>query len=363
MSFKKEKLIFEKSISRDWCLMNAELHQESFTKSFKDQFEWSFTEVIYEGKNNIVSVYNPISEYFDGMRDFVISKIKRNNKWMEEQAHIITADVNMLDRYFMSILKNKLFSLDNYELCTVFNTYIEWNYRIWPRFLIIVMFPIQMENYSKFSNYSDAIHTAIKARKLIEKAGPILEDLGTDISKIISKRMKINPEYARYLSYKEILDYFSKGILPNENVLSSRKSYYVVTNQGISLDSVKNYVNKNNYILSNPEIADDKEINGKAAFPGKVRGKVRLILNKTMFKSFKKGEILVASMTTTDYLQIMKMSKAFITDEGGVTCHAAIVAREMKKPCIIGTKIATKLLKNGDLVEVDADNGIVTKLN
>ncbi len=220
-----------------------------------------------------------------------------------------------------------------------------------------------MENYSKFSNYSDAIHTAIKARKLIEKAGPILEDLGTDISKIISKRMKINPEYARYLSYKEILDYFSKGILPNENVLSSRKSYYVVTNQGISLDSVKNYVNKNNYILSNPEIADDKEINGKAAFPGKVRGKVRLILNKTMFKSFKKGEILVASMTTTDYLQIMKMSKAFITDEGGVTCHAAIVAREMKKPCIIGTKIATKLLKNGDLVEVDADNGIVTKLN
>jgi len=48
-----------------------------------------------------------------------------------------------------------------------------------------------------------------------------------------------------------------------------------------------------------------------------------------------------------------------VTDEGGITCHAAIISRELKKPCIIGTKIATKVLKDGDLVEVDADKGIV----
>ena len=55
----------------------------------------------------------------------------------------------------------------------------------------------------------------------------------------------------------------------------------------------------------------------------------------------------------------MEKAAAFVTDEGGITCHAAIVAREMKKPCIIGTKIATKVLKDGDLVEVDAEKGIV----
>ena len=55
----------------------------------------------------------------------------------------------------------------------------------------------------------------------------------------------------------------------------------------------------------------------------------------------------------------MKKAGAFVTNEGGITCHAAIVAREMKKPCIIGTKIATKVLKDGDLVEVDAENGVV----
>jgi pyruvate,water dikinase len=51
-----------------------------------------------------------------------------------------------------------------------------------------------------------------------------------------------------------------------------------------------------------------------------------------------------------------------VTDEGGVTCHAAIVAREMRKPCVIGTKSATKILKDGELVEVDADQGVVRKI-
>jgi phosphoenolpyruvate synthase/pyruvate phosphate dikinase len=54
--------------------------------------------------------------------------------------------------------------------------------------------------------------------------------------------------------------------------------------------------------------------------------------------------------------------KGFVTNEGGLLSHAAIVARELKKPCIIGTKIATKVLKDGDLVEVNADTGVVTIL-
>ena len=55
----------------------------------------------------------------------------------------------------------------------------------------------------------------------------------------------------------------------------------------------------------------------------------------------------------------MEKASAFITDEGGILCHASIISREMKKPCIIGTKIVTKVLKDGDLVEVDANRGVV----
>ena len=64
-------------------------------------------------------------------------------------------------------------------------------------------------------------------------------------------------------------------------------------------------------------------------------------------------------MIKPDYLSAMKKAVAFVTDEGGITCHAAIVARELNRPCIIGTKIATKVLKDGDEVEVDADKGVV----
>jgi len=64
-------------------------------------------------------------------------------------------------------------------------------------------------------------------------------------------------------------------------------------------------------------------------------------------------------MTRPDMAPILKKAAAFVTNEGGITCHAAIVSRELNKPCIIGTKIATKVLKDGDTVEVNANNGVV----
>lgn len=104
---------------------------------------------------------------------------------------------------------------------------------------------------------------------------------------------------------------------------------------------------------------DTKEIKGVVASSGVVRGIVRVCESVSDIDKVQEGEILVASMTRPEYLPAMQRAVAFITDEGGITCHAAIVAREMKKPCIIGTKIATKILKDGDMVEVDANNGIV----
>lgn len=68
-------------------------------------------------------------------------------------------------------------------------------------------------------------------------------------------------------------------------------------------------------------------------------------------------------MTSVDFIPAMEKASAFVTNEGGVTSHASIVSREMNKPCIIGTRIATKIFKDGDLVEVDANNGIVRKIS
>ena len=68
-------------------------------------------------------------------------------------------------------------------------------------------------------------------------------------------------------------------------------------------------------------------------------------------------------MTRVEFVPMMRKAKAIITDEGGIACHAAIVSRELRVPCIIGTKIATHVLKDGDLVEVDIEEGIVRKIN
>lgn len=110
--------------------------------------------------------------------------------------------------------------------------------------------------------------------------------------------------------------------------------------------------------IDKTNIEDVKELKGQSAFYGHVTGRVKIIMNPKAEKP-KKPFILVTSMTSPDFIHFLHKCVAIITDEGGITCHAAILSRELKKPCIIGTKIATKVLKDGDLVEVDANRGIV----
>ena len=84
-----------------------------------------------------------------------------------------------------------------------------------------------------------------------------------------------------------------------------------------------------------------------------------IVLRKNDFPKFKKGMILVTTMTRPEYYPLMRIAKAVVTDEGGITSHAAIISRELGIPCVIGTKIATRVLKDGQLVEVDANKGVV----
>ena len=103
-------------------------------------------------------------------------------------------------------------------------------------------------------------------------------------------------------------------------------------------------------------------IRGQVAYPGKATGKVRLVLANNIDIEFEDGDILVAVTTNPTLMPLIKRSGAIVTDEGGVTSHAAIISRELKKPCVIGMKFATHTFKDGQKVEVDANNGLVTLL-
>lgn len=104
------------------------------------------------------------------------------------------------------------------------------------------------------------------------------------------------------------------------------------------------------------------QVRGFSASKGLVSGPARVVLSSQDFHKVERGDILVTTMTSVDFVPVMEKAGAFVTNEGGITSHASIVAREMGKPCVIGTKVATKVFKDGDMVEVDADKGIITKI-
>lgn len=102
-----------------------------------------------------------------------------------------------------------------------------------------------------------------------------------------------------------------------------------------------------------------RELEGNVASPGYARGTAKIVHDETELGKVKQGDVLVAYMTKPSYIPAMDLASAIVTNEGGVTCHAAIVSREMNKPCVIGTKIATHVINDGDEIEVDARKGKV----
>ncbi|MDO8513252.1 MAG: PEP-utilizing enzyme [bacterium] len=146
--------------------------------------------------------------------------------------------------------------------------------------------------------------------------------------------------------------YFETVVWPDDRV------YYIDYNRFLP-----KYLNNNPRISRLPEANDRSIIRGIATTSGTYKGSVVVVKPDDIFNiKFNNGEILVCENTDTRYLPLMKIAGAIITDKGGLLSHAAIIARELKKPCIVGTKNATRILKNGDLVEVNATEGTVKVL-
>ncbi|EWG07031.1 MAG: phosphoenolpyruvate synthase [Candidatus Aramenus sulfurataquae] len=119
---------------------------------------------------------------------------------------------------------------------------------------------------------------------------------------------------------------------------------------------------------SKPKAQQEKEVEvperkvlvkGLPASPGIASGRARILLDVKDAKDFQKGDILVTKMTDPDWVPIMKIASAIVTDEGGITSHAAIVSRELGIPAVVGTKEGTKVIKDGQDITVDATRGVV----
>ncbi|MFH0712960.1 MAG: PEP-utilizing enzyme [Candidatus Micrarchaeota archaeon] len=190
--------------------------------------------------------------------------------------------------------------------------------------------------------------------------------------KEVAKRMHVSLNDIFYVySIPELIAYLVNETTISAVELKNRKNLYVVQVENGEVIFSSGEKAKRLIELKLPEhFASQKQeqLTGAVANRGKVQGIARVVkvigveqLTLDM-NSFQKGEILVTTMTQPNMISIAKIAKAIVTDEGGMTSHAAIIARELQIPCIVGTHVATKVIKTGDLIEVDANKGVVRKL-
>lgn len=191
----------------------------------------------------------------------------------------------------------------------------------------------------------------------------------------ISNRTRIENEDLIMLEDKEILDILkNQGTMSEEikTVLKNRKKGFamiwingnvqtVFGNKSLQLQDeiAKAYKTSSD----EEEKSNSKIISGSIANRGKVKGIARVLTKYQDIYRVEKGDIIVATMTTPDYVSAMEKASGFITDEGGITCHAAILSREFNVPCIVGTINGTKEIQDGQMIELDAYNGKVYILN
>jgi pyruvate,water dikinase len=138
------------------------------------------------------------------------------------------------------------------------------------------------------------------------------------------------------------------------------ESLYIVQARPETVWSQKVEKKPQDKVEAEPMSVEKKRLlRGLPASPGFVAGKAHVILDARNISEFHNGEILITEMTSPDWAPAMRKARAIVTNSGGITCHAAIVSRELGIPCVVGTGNATEVIKTGQLISVDATHGVV----
>jgi phosphohistidine swiveling domain-containing protein len=182
----------------------------------------------------------------------------------------------------------------------------------------------------------------------------------------IARRLHTSEVLVRFLTHEEIKAALVLGKTVDGTELGHRfeLSVCVWNDKGsaayIEPNKARDFIARN--INENPEQQIGVKVYGTCACIGKWKGRAKIVMSSMHITKVESGDVLIAPMTSPDYIIGMKKAGAIVTDEGGITCHAAIISRELRIPCIVGTGNATKTFKDGDLIEVNANHGSVRKV-
>ncbi|MDO8452060.1 MAG: PEP/pyruvate-binding domain-containing protein, partial [bacterium] len=196
---------------------------------------------------------------------------------------------------------------------------------------------------------------------------------GTDavlpkLLKNLEQRFGVSERVLQQYSREEVLGLFDDKQVSNEEIERRNDSFYILGRDGSTVIKTGSEAREDiQEFIGDATREHSATITGTSAHSGKVRGTARIIragydnfdtLHQLM-DTVQKGDILVAETTSPELMPACQKAGGIITDQGGMLSHAAIVSRELNIPCIVGTSNATEVIKDGDLVEVDADNGII----
>jgi len=224
------------------------------------------------------------------------------------------------------------------------------------------------EQKDKISRLTKFLRETSKERFEAKRIDAVMSDCAENLLEETARRCFVAVTQVSSLNKIELQEMLLDNIKPDINIVNERKKAFALE---VSGRDVKEYVGQEVDDFKDLVVPEEglaiKQITGSTAFPGKVRGKAIVLPPistseeyEEFMDEFEAGSILIAPMTSPELVPVFKKVLAIVTDEGGITSHAALIAREMEIPCIVGTSYATKLIKSGMEVLVDATKAQVT---
>lgn len=336
---------WEKLVERKGDFLKNYLQGESFLHNFPKVFNRSYADFLTVRKEDTFTNYVDKNSARE-LSQFIIKQLEINSHFIKDTVKEGKKHFQNLIEFSEKIGKLDHKELDNKELANLIERYFSLYKEPYPYFHLTI-YTEELEKKKDNENISLMAGLRFFGRDNFNKThiliNPLFEEIGN--------RYNLSVNELKFLTPKEILE-----LLNIYEKIERRKNCYLIHKDG------EFKLVENKMLVINEDVSN--ELKGKGTFPGYFKGKVRLIKNKEDIKKINEGDVIVLRMTTPDLItENLKKAGAIITDEGGITCHAAIVSREFNIPALIGTKIATKVLKDGDVVELDTKKGFARKIS
>lgn len=308
----------------------------------------NFSHVLFSHSKGTVSFFVSADE-FKSFGSKLAGKSVKNHNYAKKLCHDLKKNTDII-LPLMKKLQLKVPTIKEYEKFLLY----------FDRHLAYHNFTKKTVDFFKPQDLKRLLPYFQEARKYSEPVYSESEIFFRSIAKSIAKEKKYSANLLTCLTRKEFEIFLNYHKLPNKNILAERYRnsvlYFELGKEtlltGGEAKKVQSMINKQGQ-------STQKELKGIKAYPGQVISVARVILDPHKKHIFNRGDILVTGMTRPEFMPYIKKASALITDVGGILCHAAITAREFKIPCIVGTVSATKTLKDGQKVKVDADKGII----